>query len=145
MTNSNETKDPVFISGKLVVLGMFAFAALMTGFMWFYWKMNLAPFLPLQQAIIATEELAESRPVVEGGRAKGQENAPNTLRVTMKIDYDPVENEDRVIAIEQKVLELAESSLPQFEEFDQLEFNLYWPKQETELKPITVQRITQLK
>jgi hypothetical protein len=145
VTDHPETKEPVFISGKLVVFGMFAFAAVMTGFMWFYWKMNLAPFLPLQQAIVATEELAESRPVVEGGRAKGQDNAPNTLRVTMKIDYDPIENEDRVIAIEQKVLELAKTSLPQFEEYDQLEFNLYWPKQETELKPIAIQRMTQLK
>ncbi|MDB4637837.1 MAG: hypothetical protein P8M30_02330 [Planctomycetaceae bacterium] len=145
MTSSSETKEPVFISGKLVVVGMFAFAIMMTGCMWFYWKLNLAPFLPLQQAIIATEELAESRPVVEGGRAKGQENAPNTLRVTMKIDYDPVENVDRVIVIEQKILELAKTSLPHYEEFDQLEFNLYWPKQETELKPIAIQRITQLK
>ncbi len=145
MTDRPETTEPVFISGKLVVVGMFAFAAVMTGLMWFYWKMNLAPFLPLQQVIVATEEFSESRPVVEGGRAKGQDNAPNTLRVTMKVDYDPIENEDRVIAIEQKVLELAKTSLPQFEEYDQLEFNLYWPKQETELKPIAIQRMTQLK
>lgn len=145
MTNHPEQQEPVLISGKVVIVGMFIFAAAMTGFMWFYWKLNLAPFLPLQQAIIETEEFAESRPVVEGGRAKGQQTAPNTLRVTMKIDYDPTTNEDLIDDLEQKVLTLAEKSLPQFSEYDQLELNVYWPKQETELKPLTAQRITDLR
>lgn len=113
--------------------------------MWFYWKLNLAPFLPLQQAIVANEELAESRPVVEGGRRKGQADAPNTLRVTMKVDYDPNENPARIDELEQTILELAKKSLPQFQEYDQLELNVYWPKQETELAPISVQRVIQLK
>ena len=144
MTNS-ETKQPTTISGKFVILGMFGFAVCMTGFLWFYWKLNLAPYLPLQQAIIAAEDLADSRPVVEGGRRKGQKTAPNTLRVTMKVDYDPRVETTRIEELEARVLELAESSLPQFSEFDQLEFNVYWPKQETELSPITVQCITELK
>ena len=145
MTTAPETKTPLQISGKVVILGIFAFAACMTAFMWLYWKMNLAPFLPLQQAIIAEQEFAESRPVVEGGRRKGQADAPNTLRVTMKVDYDPNENPQRVEQLEQTVLALAEKSLPQFAEYDQLELNVSWPKQETELTPITIQRITPLK
>lgn len=145
MTTSPDNKEPFQISGKVVILGMFAFAACMTALMWFYWKMNLAPFLPLQQAIVANQEFAESRPVVEGGRRKGQEDAPNTLRVTMKVDYDPNENLVRIEKLEQTILELAKKSLPQFSEYDQLELNVYWPKQETELTPITSQRITQLK
>ncbi|MBD3674881.1 MAG: hypothetical protein HUJ26_15295 [Planctomycetaceae bacterium] len=145
MTTSPDTKTPRLISGKVVILGMFAFAACMTAFMWFYWKLNLAPFLPLQQAIVANEELEESRPVVEGGRRKGQADAPNTLRVTMKVDYDPNENPARIDELEQTILELAKKSLPQFQEYDQLELNVYWPKQETELAPISVQRVIQLK
>jgi hypothetical protein len=133
------------ISGKAVILFMAAFAMLMTALMWIYWKWNLAPFLPLQQAIVAVDHLKESRPVVEGGRLKGQQNAPKTLRVTMKVDYNPEEETDRVDALETEILELAKVNLPQFDEYDQFELNVYWPKQETELKPITVQRVRDLR
>ena len=144
MTPSDQPHTPE-ISGKAVILFMAAFAMLMTGLMWSYWKWNLAPFLPLQQAIIAVDHFKDSRPVVEGGRAKGQKNAPNTLRVTMKVDYNPEKDTQRVDAVEAEILELAKTSLPQISEFDQLELNLYWPKQETELKPISIQRIHQLR
>lgn len=144
MTES-EPHDESEISGKVVILCMAAFAMLMTGLMWSYWKWNLAPFLPLQQAIVAVDHLSDSRPVVEGGRAKGQEDAPNTLRVTMKVDYNPIEKTDRIDALEKEILNLAETSLPQFAEYDRLELNVYWPKPETELKPISVQRIHDLR
>lgn len=140
-----EPKGEPEISGKAVILFMAAFAMLMTGLMWSYWKWNLAPFLPLQQAIVAVDHLKESRPVVEGGRAKGREEAPNALRVTMKVDYNPEEETEQVDELAAEILKIAETSLPQFEEYDQLELNVYWPKPETELKPITVQRIHDLR
>ena len=144
MTQPDQHNDPE-ISGKAVILCMMAFAMLMTGLMWSYWKWNLAPFLPLQQAIVAVEHFKDSRPVIEGGRAKGQKNAPNTLRVTMKVDYNPQEETQRVDLLETEILELAKTNLPQFSDFDQLELNVYWPKQETELKPISIQRIHKLR
>jgi len=144
MTNPDADGEPT-ISGKAVILFMAAFAMLMTGLMWSYWKWNLAPFLPLQQAIVAVDHLKESRPVIEGGRPKGHKDEPNTLRVTVKVDYNPEEETDRVDALETEILELARTNLPQFAEYDQFELNVYWPKQETELAPITVQRVHDLR
>ena len=132
------------IPGKWVVLALAVFGILMTSTMWIYWKMYLGPFVPLQQAIVAVEEFSDSRPVVQGGREKSRDENPNTLRVTMKVEFDPTEEQDKVDRIEQKILKLAKSSLPQFEEFELFELNLYWPVQETERKPITIQRKVEL-
>lgn len=137
------TEDPE-ISGKWIVLALALFGILMTSTMWVYWKLYLGPFVPLQQAIVAVEEFADSRPVVQGGREKSREDKPNTLRVTMKVEDDPTKDEQEVIRIEREILALAKSSLPQFEEFDLFELNLYWPVQETESKPITIQRHVKL-
>jgi hypothetical protein len=135
----NPASDPE-ISGKWVVLALALFGILMTSAMWIYWKLHLGPFVPLQQAIVAVEEFALSRPVVEGGREKGRAENLNTLRVTMKVEFDPTADDQEVERIERKILDLARDSLPQFDEFELLELNLYQPVQETERKPITIQR-----
>lgn len=132
------------VSGKLVILVLFLFGSIMTGTMWVYWKMHLAPFLPLQQAIVAEEEFKLSRPVVEGGREKGDPDADNVLRVTMMVEFDPNEETERVDEIEAAIVNLARTKLPQVAEYDLLELNLYWPKQESELTPITTQRRVEL-
>jgi hypothetical protein len=134
------------ISGKWVILGLACFGITMTGIMWVYWWMHVGPFVSLQKAIIAEQEFADSRPVVQGGTHKSRPENPNTLRVTMKVEFDPTkeENQGEVDRIEQKVLELAQRSLAQFDEFELFELNLFWPVQESQSKPITTQRHVEL-
>ena len=130
------------ISGRWAILAMALFGITMTVTMWVYWKMHLSPFLALQQAI--HEKFEESRPVVEGGREKGRPENPLTLRITMKIDFPPEDDPAAVDALLDEVLELVHA-WDGAAEFEQLEFNVYWPKQETELKPPTAQRLVPLK
>jgi hypothetical protein len=76
------------ISGRRVVLGMFAFGLVMTGALWVYWEAYTRPFRPLQNAINA--EFPGSTPRVIGGEHKSHKHAnPPTLRIVIRVDFDP--------------------------------------------------------
>jgi hypothetical protein len=77
------------ISGRRVVLGMFAFGIVMTGALWAYWEAYTRPFRPLQNAI--NEEFPGSSPRVIGGEHKSHKHEnPPTLRIVIRVDFDPV-------------------------------------------------------
>ena len=77
------------LSGKLVVIGMFAFGILLTGVLYGYWELHTRPFRPLQEAL--AREIPGSSPRVVGGRHKShRESAPNTLRIIVQVPYDPL-------------------------------------------------------
>ncbi len=84
------------VSGRAVVLGMFAFAIVMTGALWGYWEFYTRPFRPLQYAINA--EFPNSSPRVIGGEHKSHKQVfPSTLRLVIRVDFDPTDAADAVI------------------------------------------------
>lgn len=99
MSNSEATvqkpKDAT-ISGRVVVIAMFLFAATGIAFLQYYWNRHLKPFMPLQKAIAA--QFDNSSPRVDGGQRKMSKDTPRVLRVVMRVPFDPEDDEnDEVI------------------------------------------------
>jgi hypothetical protein len=96
------------VSGKVVVIGMFAFGIFLTGLLFAYWDLHTRPFRPLQEAI--AKAIPGSSPRVIGGRHKShRSDSPNTLRIIVVVDYNPLEeaNEARRDELARTILELA--------------------------------------
>lgn len=96
--------------GRWVVLAMFGFGIVATGGIWIYWKLHLAPFLPLQKALAA--EFPKSSPRVDGGWRKGNFKVGRpTLRLVLRVPYAPLERDVRVPATIERVTALAREHL----------------------------------
>ncbi len=94
MTANGKKPTSKRFPGKAIVLGMFAFAAVATAFLWFYWTLHLAPFKPLQLEI--AQRFPDSWPRIEGGQRKIHKDTTPTLRITMSAGFDPsVESEEK--------------------------------------------------
>lgn len=93
------------ISGRAVVISMFAFGIVMTSGMWIYWHLYLRPFYPLQRAL--ADEFRESYPRVEGGHHK---HSPWTLRIVLQVPFKPVPDDPQVQQLASRVLELARAN-----------------------------------
>jgi len=109
---------------------MFGFGALTTAGLWVYWYLHLAPFRPLQAAVAA--EFPDSAPRVEGGQRKMHKGTPRILRITLRVDFDPNADDDRVETITAKLFDLA-GRYQDIANYDTLEMYLYQriPEQET--------------
>ncbi|HVJ86442.1 MAG TPA: hypothetical protein VM452_12410 [Caulifigura sp.] len=98
------------VPGKVVVVGMFAFGLLLTGVLYGYWELHTRPFRSLQEAI--AREVPGSSPRVLGGRHKSHlEGSPNTLRMIVRVGYNPLEpaNEGKRDDLARRVLMLAKT------------------------------------
>jgi hypothetical protein len=94
------------ISGRAVVVGMFAFGTLLTSALYLYWEFHTRPFRALQDAIAA--EFPDFTPRVIGGRHKSHRAAAlNTLRIVLLVDFNP-KAESAASRSEQLVSRLAE-------------------------------------
>ncbi|MBI3863991.1 MAG: hypothetical protein HY290_19070 [Planctomycetia bacterium] len=115
MPEPNLQPQPRTISGKWVVLGMIAFGLFLTGGIWVYAQVELAPFQPLARAI--KTEFPASKPHVKGGRPR---NKPALLRVVMEVDFAPTESDPRVATIADRVIALARQhvNLSEYERFE---------------------------
>ncbi len=99
---------PAVVSGKLVVLGMFAFGIVLTAALYTYWDLHTRPFRPLQEAL--AKAIPGCSPRVIGGRHKShQDGSPNTLRMIVQVDYNPLDadNEARRDDLARTILSLA--------------------------------------
>src|SRR5580658_10351763 len=76
------------VSGRGVVLAMFAFGITATAGLWMYWSMHTGPFRPLQDAL--AKEFPGSVPRVDGGQRKMRKGRPTILRAVLRVDFDPV-------------------------------------------------------
>jgi hypothetical protein len=90
------------LSGRKVVAAMFAFGIAATAGMWVYWKLHVAPFVALQQAL--AQEFEDSRPLVEGGQRKMHKDTPRILRITMHAPFNPVANREQTLRLGEQVL-----------------------------------------
>ena len=119
------------LSGRAVVAGIFVFATLLTGTMWVYWKLQDGPFIPLEAAL--SREFKGSRPRVEGGRHKTNQNSPTILRITMKVDFDPTQKTERFQAFADQVSEFTSQHF-NIRPYQILEIYLFQPQPEHELR-----------
>ncbi|MBX3443175.1 MAG: hypothetical protein KF774_12285 [Planctomyces sp.] len=95
------------ISGRVVVIGMFAFGIFMVGLMYAYWELYTRPFRGLQNAIAA--EMPGSMPRVIGGRRKPSEaRHPETLRIVIFVKFDPSDDAESSVQREAVAGRLAE-------------------------------------
>ena len=104
------------ISGRWMVIGMFAMGITATSLLYAYSTLHLGPFRPLQDAIVA--EFPGSAPRVDGGKKRLDDDTPTILRILMKTEIDPLsESEDslqEMSALRTRIAELvlAKSPLP---------------------------------
>ena len=125
------------LPGRWVVVAMLLFGMAATGFMWVYWTVHVAPFLPLQQALAA--QFPGSRPRVEGGQRKIHKGTPTLLRITMKVDFDPQRDPQRAEAFFDRVAEFTRDQTD-LEPYDELHLHLYWPEPEKIIRERTLKR-----
>lgn len=105
-----ETQPPVHpartVSGRLVVGILFAFGIAATAGIWTYWKLHMAPFMPLQKALAA--EFEKCTPRVDGGWTKSDDKkTPPTLRIILRLPYPPDERDVRIPATIERIIALA--------------------------------------
>ena len=124
----------VVISGKKLVLGLLTFGGLATLLMFVYWEQHKGPFRSLCEEL--GRQYRRSRPVVEGGRAKGK--GPWTLRVTMTVDFPPGEDSAKANQLGEQIREVV-SRHTEIREMEQLELNLiqFVPQETAKTKTLT--------
>ena len=113
---SNRTR---VLSGKLLVLGLFAFGIAATSLLYVYWDQHTKPFRPLREAI--GREFRHSRPNVEGGRHKGR--GPWTLRISLTVPFPPAEEPDQSKKVFDRILEITRQNL-KVDDIEKIEVNL---------------------
>ncbi len=105
---------PRTISGRGMVIGMFAMGITATGLLYAYSTLHLGPFRPLQEAIV--KEFPGSSPRVDGGKKRMQLDTPTILRILMKSEIDPLsESEEsvrKILALRKRIAELALENVP---------------------------------
>lgn len=115
------------ISGRRLVVSMFAMGILATAIIWIYWTVRMTPFMPLQEALI--QEFPDSRPYAEGGSLK--KSGRSVLKVVLKTDFDPTSEESnaQVAARLERTRELAEQ-LAELSTYEVMALHLYYPQKE---------------
>jgi len=102
------------ISGRWMVIGMFAMGITATGLLYAYSTLHLGPFKPLQEAIV--KEFPGSSPRVDGGKKRMQLDTPTILRILMKSEIDPLsgseESVHKMLALRKRIAELALENVP---------------------------------
>jgi len=124
------------ISGRKVVVAMFALGIVATIMLWTYWKLRLMPFMPMQEALVVA--FPGSSPRVEDGRAKI--SGAEVLQVVMRSDFDPTDDSEntrrQVDSWLMRTRDIAEERTV-LSNYDVLAVHLYFPVQEKELRQRT--------
>ena len=102
------------ISGRWLVIGMFAMGITATGLLYAYSTLHLGPFKPLQEAIV--QEFPGSSPRVDGGKKRMQLDTPTILRILMKSEIDPLSADEQsvreMLALRKRIAELTREKVP---------------------------------
>ena len=138
-SSNSESDAPREISGAKVIVGMFVFALVMSCCLWVYWSLHTGPFLPLQRAIFRA--FPKSYPHVEGGQRRMHKNSPKTLRVTMRVAFDPesANEKPQVEAVFTQLVKLAKQNID-LASFELFEVHLVLMRPEHSAKKLTITR-----
>lgn len=119
------------VSGRKVVIAMFALGIVATGILWTYWQLHLMPFMPLQEALV--REFEDSRPHVEGGTRKMHKGTPSILRIVMRVPFDPTLEDEATEAQLRSLFETTRTLAAQhteLEQYNEIEIHLYLEEKE---------------
>ncbi len=115
--SDSETTSPLAprtISGRWLVIGMFAMGITATGLLYAYSTLHLGPFKPLQEAIV--REFPGSSPRVDGGKKRMQLDTPTILRILIKSEIDPLSADEHSVremrALRKRIAELTLEKVP---------------------------------
>lgn len=120
---------------------MFALGIMATGTLWYFWNLQLMPFMPLQDALIA--EFEHCSPRVDGGRLKGNKGTPKILRVVMRVPFDPTSSDQSAQAQIETRLVRTEELARKFvvdDDYEVLELHLFSEHKEQSLRQKTFTR-----
>ncbi len=109
----------------------------MVGILWLYWDSYTRPFRDLQYAIAA--EFENSSPRVIGGRHKGDEQNPETLRIIIQVSFDPLADEEQSLQHSRRLVELARQH-KDLSAYDVLEVHLRQPIPESKWRTWSLTR-----
>lgn len=120
---------------------MFTLGVVATSTLWYFWNVQLMPFMPLQDALVA--EFDGCSPRVDGGRLKGNKGAPKTLRVVMRVPFDPTSPDPSAQTQIETRMSRTEELARRFvleEDYEVLELHLYSEHKEQALRQKTFSR-----
>ena len=137
MQRLETTTSPRELSGRWVVVGMFAFGLAAAGILWIYSVRHAAPFLPLQRAL--AQEFDNSAPKVEGGQRKIHKQTPKVLRIVMKVGFDPTDESERAKSFANRVTTFIHKH-HDLNGYELLEIHLFWPEPEKEIKQWAIEQ-----
>ena len=136
---SRPAKLPREFSGTKLIIAVFAFAIVMSGSVWIYSYLHAKPFQPLQKAIHRT--FPKSYPQVQGGQRKMHRNTTKTLRITLRVNFDPepAESDDQVNELVDRLEKLARQNID-FPSYDVFEVHCFHRVPEHKSKTRTITR-----
>lgn len=133
--NESESEPRATLGGRWVVAVIFTFAILAVATMWVYLDLHTAPFRPLRRALAT--KFKDSAPNVEGGQTKMYDDTPVTLRIVMRVEFnpnrDPAQAEDfakEVFAFSKEQHDLSK--------YDIVEIHFFHPDPEQKIEEWTV-------
>jgi hypothetical protein len=129
--NADDEEPTVGQSGRWVVVGVFAFALSLVGVMWLYLDRHTRPFRPLRQAL--AQEFEDSAPKVEGGQTRIEKGTPKTLRIIMRVPFNPNKEPDKANEFAHRVARFAKSH-HDLGQYDVIEIHLFHPVPEREIE-----------
>lgn len=115
-------KSVVAVSGRKLVVLMFAFGILASGTLWTYWYYHTAPFVPLQRAISA--EFPGSAPRVDGGQRKIHRGTPTLLWVIARVDFRPDQDSEKARQMVDRIVELTKTTIDS-SDYEQVNVRLF--------------------
>ena len=132
-------KLPREFSGTKLIIGIFAFAIVMSSSVWYYSYLHAKPFQPLQKAI--HRAFPKSYPQVQGGQRKMHRNTTKTLRITLRVNFDPepAESDGQVNELVDRLEELARQNID-FPSYDVFEVHCFHRVPEHKSKTRTITR-----
>lgn len=122
MTSIDPESQPRLFKGRTIVFSLLIFGLLMSGSLYVFQAVNSFKFAKTQKAL--AREFPNSKPRVEGGRLKGKEQNPATLRITMAVAFNPHDHENRLQKMSDQILEIASENL-NLNEFELAELHFY--------------------
>lgn len=139
VNSSHPKTSPREFSGTKLIIGVFAFAIVMSASVWIYSYLHAKPFQPLQKAI--HREFPKSYPQVQGGQRKMHRDTPKTLRITLQVRFDPEppESNEQVEALVARLEELAKQHVD-FASYDVFEVHCVQRVPEHKAKTRTITR-----
>lgn len=135
--NDSRQHAPREISGRWVVLGLLALGLTATLGLYLYWHFETREFRPLTEAI--GREFKYSLPRVEGGRPK---HGPATLRIVLRVDFDPEIDKQQFQQTVQRVIELARH-YQDLSKYERLEIHLIQLRAEQDARTRTFSKPTE--